>query len=220
MHPHMRIAKGGMATDACLKPKYGVNLANALCLIDRWVDEVYEELQSAPLAETCGDRLFYKDGLFDDLMLRLYREPASRGGHTDLVLARICLAAKQRGRGHFTALRAHLEQRAEKIGARFIVERANPVLGGVLRSTGKYARLEYRADPLGILLEGHYDNWLHDPNAALKEISWLIPAECFQEIRRNFVHMDSSEFEELRRTIAAFTKQISGKSGRTDRIAW
>ncbi|MHC2491380.1 hypothetical protein ACVII0_005172 [Sinorhizobium meliloti] len=37
MHPHMRIAKGGMATEACLKSKYGVNLANGLCLIDRWV---------------------------------------------------------------------------------------------------------------------------------------------------------------------------------------
>lgn len=211
MHPHMRITKG-MATEACLNPKYGVNLANGLCLIDRWVDEVCEELQSVPLAETCGDRLFYKDGLFDDLMLRLYREPASRGGHTDLVLARICLAAKQRGRGHFSALLAHLEQRAEKIGARFIVECANPLLGGMLRSTRKYARFEYRADPLGILLEGHYDNWLHDPNAALKEISLPIPTECFQEIRRNFVHMDSSQFEELRRTIAAFIKQISGKS--------
>lgn len=217
MHPHMRITKGGMATEACLKPKYGVNLANSLCLIDHWVDEVCGELQSVPLAETCGDRLFFKDGLFDDLMLRLYREPASRGGHTDLVLARICLAAKQRGRGHFSALRAYLEQMAEKIGARFIVESANPVLGGMLRSTYKYARFEYRPDPLGILLEGHYDNWLHDPNAAFKEIALPIPTECLQGLRRNLVHMDSSQFEELQRTIAAFVKQISGKSGGMDR---
>lgn len=216
MHPHMRIAKGGMATEACLKSKYGVNLANGLCLIDRWVDEVCEELQSAPLAETRSDRLLYKDGLFDDLMLRLYREPAPRGGHTDLVLTRICLATKRRGRGHFSALRAHLEQRAEKIGARFIVECANPVLGGVLRSTRKYARFEYRADSLGILLGGNYDDRLYDPNAALKEISLPIPAECFLEIRRNLVHMDSGQVEELRRKIATFVKQISSKSGGTN----
>lgn len=141
-------------------------------------------------------------------MLRLYREPAPRGGHTDLVLTRICLATKQRGRGRFSALRAHLEQRAEKIGARFIVECANPVLGGMLRSTRKYARFEFRADPLGIMLEGYYDNWLQDPNAALKEISLPMPAECFQEIRRNFIRLDSSQFEELQRTIAAFVNKF------------
>lgn len=59
MHPHMRITKG-MATEAYLEPKFGVNLANGLCVIDRWVDEVCEELQSVPLVEACGDRLFYK----------------------------------------------------------------------------------------------------------------------------------------------------------------
>lgn len=218
MHPNMRITKG-MATEARLAPKYGVNLANGLRLIDHWVDEVCEELQTAPFGEACGDRLFYKDGLFDDLMLRLYREPVSRGGYTDLVLARIRLAAGQRGRGHFSALRVHLEQRAEKMGARFIVECANPVLGGKLRSTGKYTRFEYRSDPLGIWLEGPFDNWLHDPKAALKEISLPIPTVCFQEIRRNLVHMDSSQLEALQRTIAAFVKQISAKTGGVDRVA-
>lgn len=209
-----------MATEARLAPKYGANLANGLCLIDHWVDAVCMKLQSASLAEGCGDRLFYKDGLFDDLMLRLYREPPSRGGHTDLVLARIRFPTKHRGRGHFSALRAHLEQRAEKIGARFIIECANPVLGGKLRSTGKYARFEFRSDPLGILLEGPSDNWLHDPSAALKVISLPISAERFQEIQWNLVQMDTSQVEHLRGTIAAFVEQISAKAGGIDRAAY
>jgi len=219
MHQHIRIISNGMATEARLAQEYGAKLANGLCVIDRWVDEVCRELQPAPLVEGCGGRLFYKDGLFEDLMLRLYREPASRGGHTDLVLARICIPAKHRGRGHFSALRAHLEQRAERIGARFIVECANPALGGKLRSTGKYARFEYHADPLGILFEGPSDNWLHDPSAAFKEISLPISSECFLAIRRNLVHMDPGQIEQLKRTIASFLEQLSAKAGEIDQVA-
>lgn len=211
MHPCMRITNGRMATEAGLASKYGANLANGLGMIDHWIDEVCREFQRVPPPERCGDRLFYKDGLLHDLMLRLYRDPASEGGHTDLVLARIILAKKQRGRGYFSALLVHLEEASERIGARFIVECANPILGGKLRSTGKYVRFEYRPDPWGILLEDQSDHWLHDPNQTLKEIFLPMPTETFIQLRTKLFKMDRRQSEHFRRTITAFVDDISSK---------
>lgn len=207
MHPETQISKG-IDTTACLAEQHGASLSHSLSLIDEWIEETLRMIDVSPSDGQSGCRLFYKDGLFDDLMLRLYRRPENDHGVMALVLARIWIGERYRGDGIFTAFRVYLQQKAQVIGARFIVESANPVLGGILRSSREYYRLEPNSTPIGLIMDDSYNSWVHSPQGAMKEICLPMSPELYRQLHRNLVDFEKEQIDELRTRVSRFISEI------------
>lgn len=122
------------------------------------------EISLSTSAEQYGYRLFYEDGLFEDLMLRLYRPRASMDGQLNLVLARICIAKRYRGKGYCRRLLEHLEARAEAINARLIVESANTDMGAILRSRQNYSPYDFQLRSISVTADPDICHWLFIPS--------------------------------------------------------
>lgn len=210
LHPETQISKG-IDTTACLAEQHGASLSHSLSLIDEWIEETLLMIYASPSDAQSGCRLFYKDALFDDLMLRLYWRQENGHGVPALVLARIWFEERYRGEGLFTAFRIHLQQKAQAIGARFIVESANAVLGGILRSSGEYCRMEPNSCPIGIIMDSVRNSWVYSPQKAMKEICLPLPSHLYLQLHRNLVDFNEEQLDEFRTKVSRFISEISAR---------
>lgn len=163
MNPLMTSTRG-RDTHARLARRHGIDPVQALHVIGDWIGSVRGEISLSTSAEQYGCRLFYEDGLFEDLMLRLYRPRASMDGQLNLVLARISIAKPYRGKGYCRRLLEHLEARAEAINARFVVESANTDMGALLRSRQTYSPYDFQLRRISATADPDNCHWLFIPS--------------------------------------------------------
>ncbi|XUY30455.1 hypothetical protein RMR21_025560 (plasmid) [Agrobacterium sp. rho-8.1] len=134
----------------------------ALSAVVFWITHIKSKRSGSELQNTAPTsfRLFYTDYLYRDLMFRwkcnLAGEPAQ------LLLARVELHDRFRGKSHFKKLLSGLQGIAQQHGATLLVEQANPSLSRILMGQGYIRCIGASADPAPICF-GLGGTWKHDP---------------------------------------------------------
>ncbi len=163
MHHLMKITRG-RDTRAHLARRYGIDPDHALNLIGDWIEWVRREMTSSAAAAESHYRLFYEDGLFEDLMLRLYRPRNPMGDQLELVIARMYIRERCCRKGFGGRLLSNLEDSAEEINARFIVESANTDMGGILARRQNYSPYDFQLRAISTPYKSHNCHWLFVPS--------------------------------------------------------
>lgn len=174
LHPKMTIRKYGNDTHMHLAQRQtcdGLTVQTAICV---WLNGL-----RAHLSEKSGNergiqfRLFYKDRIFPDMMLRLITKSPEDGGETVLVLARVEVAETKQRRGNFSMLRKYLEDLSADNGWSFVVECANRRLSAIL-SFEPYVRVHGSMGYDRLLTRQGNPSWKFDPDSQAAEISIMV----------------------------------------------
>lgn len=163
LHHLMKITRG-RDTRGRLARKHGIDPDHALNFISEWIEWVRLDMSSSAAADERQYRLFYDDGLLEDLMLRLYRPREPMGAQLELVVARLYIRKSYCRKGYGGRLLGSLEVRAAEIDARFVVESANPDMGGILARRQNYLPYDFRQRAICAPYDSSNCHWLFVPS--------------------------------------------------------
>lgn len=163
LHHMMKIIRG-RDTRGHLARKHGIDPEHARNFISDWIEWVRLDMSSSAAADERQYRLFYDDGLFEDLMLRLYRPREPMGAQLELVVARMYIRKSYCRKGYGGRLLGNLEVRADEINARFIVESANSDMGAILARRQNYFPYDFRLRAICAAYDSRNCHWLFAPS--------------------------------------------------------
>lgn len=162
----------------------------ALSAVEFWITDIKSKMVGSeiPKSAPTSFRFFYTDYLYRDLMFR-WKFHAAYDQPPQLVLARVELHARFRGKGHFKKLLAGLQGIAQQHGATLLVEQANPNLSRILMSQGYIRCIGASADTAQIS-SGLRGTWKHDPVSGQSMGLIALPGNLLKQIDESRVPSD------------------------------
>ncbi|NTE89635.1 hypothetical protein [Agrobacterium rubi] len=162
----------------------------ALSAVEFWITNIKSKMVGSefPKSLPTSFRFFYTDYLYRDLMFR-WKFHAAYDQPPQLVLARVEVHARFRGKGHFKKLLSGLQGVAQQHGATLLVEQANPNLSRILMSQGYIRCIGASADTAQICF-GLRGTWKHDPVGGQSMGLIALPGNLLKQIDESRVPSD------------------------------
>lgn len=163
-----------------------------LSTVEFWINDINSKTSCSDLPEKSPRhfRLFYRDYLYRDLMFRW--KSHHDGAPPQLVLARVELHDRFRGKGHFKKLLSGLEEIAGQHGATLLVEQANPSLSRILMAQG-YIRCTGNSADTAPICFGLRGTWKHDPVSGKSMGLIALPGNLLKQIDGSRISSDMQE---------------------------